>query len=192
VIKPKISAILLAAGLSRRMGEDKLRLPYKGKPMLQHAVDLISRLPVTEKIIVTTQTRLDYILIPRRVLVITNPHPETGQSGSIRLGLEAATGNWYFFLVADQPGLTTDDLNPLLEYASGNISRIVFPVVGDKPCTPTLFPSEYREELLALSGDMGGRAVCNAHSNACTEVEPVSPKHFFDIDSVADYKALFD
>jgi len=190
--KQNISAILLAAGLSKRMGEDKLRLPYQGRPMLQHAVDLLSKLQVSERIIVTTKARLDYVEVPQRVLVITNPSPETGQSGSLRLGLEAATGDWYLFMVADQPGLTAEDLQPLLEYAKSNDSRIVFPVIGDKPCTPTLFSRNFRKELLALSGDAGGSAVRLAHSNACVSYVPDYPMHFTDIDSVSDYKALFD
>ena len=191
-MKDRISAILLAAGLSKRMGEDKLRLPYKGKPMLQHAVNLLAKLPVSERIIVTTNARLDYVEVPHRVLVITNPSPETGQSGSVRLGLEAATGDWYFFLVADQPALTANDLLPLIEYASGQESKIVFPVIGDKSCTPTLFSCNFRKELMSLSGDAGGSAVRRAHSSACIEYMPTHPRHFFDIDSVSDYQALFD
>ena len=189
---PKISAILLAAGLSHRMGEDKLRLPYKGKTILQHAVDLLAKLPVSEKIIVTSKVRLDYMHVPQRVLVITNPSPEKGQSGSIRLGLEAATGDWYFFMAADQPGLTADDLHPLLEYAGGHERRIVYPVIDKKPCSPTLFSHDFRKELLALSGDTGGSAVRDAHPKACIGYEPGYPKHFLDVDIVADYQSLFD
>ena len=189
-MESKVSAILLAAGLSLRMGEDKLLLQYRGKTLLQRAVDLLSCLPVYEKILVTTKARLREISLPQGVHTVINPKPEDGQSGSLRLGVSAATGNQYLFLTADQPLLTAEDLQPLLKGAYSNEDSIIFPVISGKPCTPILFPSCYREELLALSGDIGGRTVRDRHPQACFAAEPEHPENFTDIDSPEDYLNL--
>lgn len=186
----KISAILLAAGLSRRMGCDKLLLPFHGKTLLAHAVDLLEALPVDEKIIVTTKPRLAHILLPPGIVTVINPHPETGQSDSVRLGVSAAAQNPYLFLSADQPRLDRDILLPLLDISAQNPDKIVYPHINGKPCMPSLFPARFRTELLQLSGDTGGRVVRMAHPESCLAVDAQSPEAFADIDTEADYRAL--
>ena len=149
-IKPgviKVTAILLAAGTSFRMGKDKLLLDYNGKAILQHVVDLLGQLPVYECILITTESRSEHIKLPHNVRVVTNPNPKDGQSSSIRLGIEAATGTHYLFLVADQPRLTKEDILPLLEAASTNPDKIIFPNTTEpSPCvptSPTIFPERF-------------------------------------------------
>ena len=174
------------------MGEDKLLIEYRGKTLLQRAVDLLAGLPTYEKILVTTAERLETILLPRGIRAEVNANPGEGLSGSIRLGLEAASGEWYYFMTADQPGLSVEDLLPLLEYAGHDSDKykIVYPVINGAPSTPSLFSSCFRAELLALSGDTGGRAVREAHPEACVEVAPERPAHFSDIDNKEDLTAV--
>jgi len=186
-MEPRISAVLLAAGLSRRMGGDKLLIEHGGKTMLQRAADLLSSLPVDEKILVTTRARLDALRLPYGVTVAINARPEEGQSRSVRLGLELASGEWYFFMLADQPGLEIADLRELIEYAGLYEGKIIYPAIDGNPCTPALFSSRFRTELLALSGDVGGRAVRDAHPAACIAVEPMRPELFYDIDYMGDF-----
>ena len=191
-MEQKISAILLAAGLSRRMSEDKLLIEYRSKTLLQRAVDLLAGLPAFEKILVTTAERLETILLPQGVRAEVNANPGEGLSGSIRLGLETASGEWYLFMTADQPELTMEDVLPLLGYAGqdSDKDKIIYPVINGAPCTPALFSSCFRAELLALSGDIGGRAVREAHPEACIEVTPEYPAHFSDIDYREDLTAV--
>jgi len=186
-----MTAILLAAGLSRRMcGQDKLLLPYRGKALLQRAVELLDALPCREKILVTTPPRLDSILLPPGVHAVINPCPEGGQSTSLRLGLGLATGEWFVFLAADQPGLTIARVLPLLELAKDNPDKIICPTVNGVPCSPTVFPARFRAELLRLTGDTGGRAIRAAHPEDCLSLETVSPEEFMDIDNPEDYNRL--
>jgi len=173
------------------MGEDKLNLTYHGTPLLQCALDLLEELPVQEKILVTTKARLDMILLPPGVRAVINTCPESGQSGSVRLGLEAASGSSYLFLTADQPRLSAYDLHALIDAANRNSNSIIYPVIGGKPCSPTLFPALFREELLALTGDVGGKMVRDAHPEKCIEVEPEFPGNFHDIDNAEDYQAFY-
>ena len=185
-----VSAILLAAGLSSRMGGDKLLLPYRGKPMLQHALDVLAALPAEEKIVVTTQARLGEVGIPGGIRAVINPHPEDGLSGSVRLGVLSATGGWYLFMTADQPLLGLTDIQPILDGAADSEIGIVHPVIGGSPCMPSLFSARFRAKLLSLTGDMGGRAVRDAHPGACLGITPTNPGNFLDIDSLEDYLSL--
>jgi len=187
----RISAILLAAGLSSRMeGKDKLMLEYKGKSLLQHALGLLDSLPCETKIIVTTQARLGAVSLPQGVQAVVNPFPEGGQSGSLKLGLCAADADAYLFLNADQPKLSAEGLAWLFELARENPDKIIYPSVREQPSTPVLFPARFRGELLALGGDTGGRAVRNTNADACLTVEVEEPGDFVDVDTLEDYGGL--
>ena len=187
----KVSAILLAAGLSRRMGQDKLLLDYKGKSLFQHSIDLLSVLPVFERIVISTGARLECITLPPGIRSCINHTPESGQSGSIRTGVEAATGTHYLFLNADQPKLKPYDIIPLLEAAKLHPDKIIFPVIDLKPNSPTVFPNQFRSELLDLSGDTGGREIRKTNQDKCFSVEPECPENFKDIDIMEEYNDLF-
>ena len=186
-----ISAILMAAGLSRRMGEkDKLLLEYKGKTLLAYALELLERLPCCEKIFVSSAQRFESIALPKNVRAIINHSPHLGKSESMRLGLQAATGKHYLFLNADQPLLSLAELEPLFGLASENPSCIIYPTIDGSPCTPVLFPACFRGQLLAQTGDIGGRAVLKAHRESCLTFYPERPENFVDIDRLEDYHQL--
>jgi len=174
------------------MGRDKLLLEYKGKSLLQHSIDLLSVLPVFERILVTSESRIEFVSIPQDMTVRTNPVPETGQSGSIRIGIEASSGSHYFFLTADQPKLKERDLVPLLKAAEANPDKIIFPLINSTPCSPTLFPVNFREELMVLSGDAGGRLVRDANKKSCFPVKPEETMNYTDIDNMEDYYELIE
>jgi molybdenum cofactor cytidylyltransferase len=182
-----ISTILLAAGLSTRMEKDKLLLEYNSKTFLEHSIDLLIKLPVYERIIVTTQARQKHVRLPHTIKLCINPHPEQGISSSIRAGIEAATGTHYLFLNADQPKLTAKDLQPLLDAATTNPESIILPIIDSKPCTPTIFPSTFREKLKKLHGDNGGRIIRDANKKLWYTIQPANQENFTDIDNADEY-----
>jgi molybdenum cofactor cytidylyltransferase len=193
----KISAILLAAGLSQRMGRDKLLLDYNGKSILQHSVDLLFELPVFECILVTTDVRLSSLFLISDVRVYINSQPERGLSSSIHIGVENAAGTHYLFLTADQPKLKKADIIQLIEAVKENPDKIIYPVIDAVPCSPTIFPESFREELLKLynssqekQNDNGGRCIRDANKHRNLPIEPANPANFIDIDNIEDYKNL--
>lgn len=171
-------------------GQDKLMLIYRGKTLLLRAVELLDSFDFHKKIIVTTEERLERVTLPDSVRAVINRNPEAGQSGSLRLGLEAANGEWYLFLTADQPKLTPECLRPLFDLAAANTGGIIYPSVNGKPCSPVLFHACFRAELSRLTGDSGGRAVRAAHPERCLTFETDMPDCFDDIDNENDYKKL--
>jgi len=134
---------------------------------------------------------LECIILPLEFQVAINPMPEAGQSGSIRQGVSAATGGAYLFMSADQPKLNPEDVLPLLKAAKGNKGRIIYPVVKGKPCTPVVFPACFRAELLALTGDNGGRSIRDARPEYCLPIEAKQEDHFVDIDDYEDYLNIY-
>ena len=196
-MRVKISAILLAAGLSQRMGSDKLLLEYRGKLILQHSIDLLFELPVYEHIIVTTDARSKHIALTQNVKLCINDQPESGLSKSIHIGVEKANGTHYLFLTADQPKLEKTDIMPILEAAKNNPDKIVYPVIDSTPVSPAIFPGSFRRELLELysssqekQNDIGGRSIRDANKQINLRLEPENPANFIDIDTVDDYRNL--
>ncbi|MDL2314616.1 nucleotidyltransferase family protein, partial [Desulfovibrio sp. OttesenSCG-928-C14] len=161
----KVSAIILAAGLSRRMGRNKLLLPVAGRPMLAHCLDLVLSMGFYQNILVTTSANiagLDPQPGPSSGLeLVLNPSPEKGQSFTLRRGLERANGEAYLFLTGDQPFLDADTLGRIL--AAYRPGHIVIPrhswAGGAKTGSPVLFPADLRANLAALEGDFGGRGL---------------------------------
>ena len=189
--KQKISGILLASGLSRRMnGQDKLLLEYRGKTLLEHALALLDSLPCHEKIFVTTAQKISGIAVPPAINTIINHNAHAGQSESLRLGVKPATGEGYLFLNADQPLLTASMLEPMLSLAKENPDKIIYPEINGRPCTPVLFPARFRDALLKQTGDAGGRAVRLSNPQACLAFEVENPQDFMDIDNMEDYLRL--
>jgi len=185
----KISAILLAAGESVRMGTNKLLLAYQGKTLLEHLFTLVQTVDFHECILVISRANAQHIEIPAEMQVIYNDYLALGQSYSVRLGVEAATGEGYLFFTADQPLLTVELVQQMMAQAA--TERIVFPIKEDgTPSSPTLFGMYFREELLALEGKGGGSSVRNRHPEACVPIVVDCPEQLKDIDTPQGYLQL--
>ena len=182
----KTAAIILAAGFSRRMGPQKLLLPMGGVPMLQRTLDVIADFPFVRRVLVTLPNVAEGIETDAQV--VYNPAPESGQSSSLRLGVFAAQpGESLFCFTGDQPFLTREILSDILAADDGQ--SIVYPQGPDgSPRGPTLFAPCFREELLALTGDMGGRQLRNRHPRALRPISVPNPGALMDVDTPEEYK----
>lgn len=183
-----IDGIILAAGLAKRMGSNKLRLPHEGRPLLEHAVSLALELPLASVILVSREETVDGLNVPARVRAVINADPEKGISHSIRLGLEHATGGGYLFFQADQPLLRAETVRRVLEHAGAE--SIIIPEHRGVPGSPVLFPAKFRPELLSLRGDEGGRTLRDRHPEACRYVPVADAGELWDIDTRGDYERL--
>lgn len=190
----KVSAIVLAAGLSRRMtapghpGRNKLLLPYNGRPLLERVLKLAASFDFFQHILVTTPEIAAKVDLPTAFQVVCNPTPQKGQSASLRLGTQAASGEGYLFFVGDQPLLDRQTVENVL--AAAGPENIVYPVCDGRPGNPVFFGSAYREELLAVQGDAGGRALREKYPQCCVPVQASSALALLDIDTYEDYLRL--
>ncbi len=184
-----VSAIVMASGLSRRMGGvNKLLLPVDGKPLIAHTLSLIASAPaLTESIVVTQNPEIRALARAHGARCVENPAPQLGQSQSVRLGTAAASGDFYLFLPGDQPYLRPSDIALLIRMAE--TGRIVSPRAEGQPSSPTLFCASFRDELLALEGDNGGGALKRRYADRVDYVE-LPRETLRDIDNWDDYQAL--
>ena len=189
-----VSAIILVAGESKRMGRNKLSLPYKDIPLIEHTFQLVDQIDFLECIVVISPTNVEELAgvsFPKKTKIVYNFHPELGQSRSVVLGTKEAEGEGYLFFTGDQPLLTEDLVEEML--ANATIDRIVYPLKEDgKPSNPTFFGRNFREELLSIQGEAGGRQIREKYPQACYSFTPKDVKQLKDIDTTKDVKQLKD
>ncbi|HUG35922.1 MAG TPA: nucleotidyltransferase family protein, partial [Candidatus Limnocylindrales bacterium] len=158
-----ITGIVLAAGLSRRMGRPKLLLELRGAPVIRRTVEGLLGAGLDDLVVVVGPA-VDAVAealsgLPVRFAV--NPAPEAGQAGSVVAGVRALSPCATAALIAlgDQPSLPAAVVPRLLEAFHSSGKPIVAPLYRDGRGNPVLFASSLFPELLALHGDRGARAI---------------------------------
>ena len=182
--EPEIAVILEAAGNSSRFGSNKLlHIMDDGRPMAASILEAARSVNAYKKILVTQYDEVA-AMAPDFDVVI-NDRPDLGISRSMQLGLKAAgDADAYMFCVCDQPGLTKATLERLIKAYKKGTAGIVSLAWQGKMCNPKIFSSRYREELMALSGDTGGRQIIASHADDILLVEALSEDEVRDIDSL--------
>ncbi len=178
----KIAVILEAAGDSKRFGSNKLlHITEDGRPMIASILDAVRPLEAYRKILVTQYDEI--AAMTHDFVTVMNERPDLGISRSMQLGLAAAgDADAYMFCVCDQPGLTTATLESLIGAYKKRTAGIVSLAWQGKMCNPKIFSSRYREELMKLSGDTGGRQILASHADDILLVEAESEDEVKDID----------
>ena len=187
-----ISAILLGAGESKRMGFDKLSLPWGKKTVLERCFQTLLRSKVREVVIVRG-LRNRAVRNPfhgENIKVVTNPHPAGGMSTSIRKGLRAICPRSDGILIAlgDQPFLKTRTINALVRVFDREEGRIIVPSFQGKTGHPVIFHKAYKKELMNLKGDVGGRSIIERHREDVRVVRVRSIGVVKDLDTWQDYE----
>jgi molybdenum cofactor cytidylyltransferase len=188
-----ISAIVLAAGRSTRMGVQKLLLPLGGRPIVQWVVDAALASKAAETIVVVGHdgALVAEALKDRPVNAVANPDYAAGMSTSLRTGLLAMADDrdGAVILLGDQPFFTPGLLDVLIDRFAQTRKAVVRPSVGGRPANPVLMSSALFPEMLEQRGDVGGREVIARHLAEVCLVPVDDPGVVVDIDSIADYEA---
>jgi len=183
----KVCGIVLASGFSRRMGVNKLLMPVNGKKMVLYAFELLKKIDFYEKIIVTAYQEIDTLSGKYGYKTVINTHPEKGQSVSMRLGIDACPEcDGYMFFNGDMPYLNEDTINKIIEQFRLNPTEIIVPRYGERNGSPVLFPASYKTELMAVTGDEGGRGVIRENNHHVIYVDIKDKIQGYDIDSEED------
>ena len=157
-----VAAIVLAAGMSRRMGpENKLLMPLDDAPLVVRVVQAcaaVSSLPVT--VVLGHEAPLvETALRGTGCNTVFNPDFAEGQMTSVGVGLAHAppAGN-YLLALGDQPFLTANHLCELLEaHRTGSIGRITVPFHAGQRGNPIVIPSRLRDRIIADRTNLGCR-----------------------------------
>lgn len=188
--RPRVVALVLAAGESRRMGlENKLLLPVAGKPMVTWVIEAVRSAPVAEVIVVTGYQReaVEALLADQAVRPVFNPDYRDGLSTSLRAGLAALPEEYDAVLVClgDMPGVTSDHIGRLLAAFDPLEGRaICVPTCNGERGNPVLWARALVPVILQrTTGDSGAKTLLDDYPEQVCEVELGDRAVVADIDS---------
>ncbi len=200
----KISAVIMASGKSERMGENKLLLKYRGTTFIENILEKVINEKFYEIAVVVSDGKVkkkcqDFIekfneinnsgTAERNIYIVENREPEKGQSESIKLGLKILKKcSGYMFFSGDQPLLSTDTIKKMRKnFKEGTIT---VPEYNGKKGLPTIFGENFKDELLELEGDTGGKPVIKRNKEKIRIVKIENPDEGKDIDTKTDYEMM--
>jgi molybdenum cofactor cytidylyltransferase len=189
-----ISAIVLAAGESKRMGRPKQLLELQGKTLLQHVLESLINSDVDEIILVLGHEadRIRESLPALPIKIVTNSDYKQGMASSLKRGLLALDAQSEAFLVclADQPGIGPEIINTLIrEFQQADHKRgIVRPVYRGLQGHPVLIGAQYLQEALHQQGDVGARQILMNHPGDILDIAVEEDAVLKDIDTPEEYQ----
>tara|TARA_Y100000590_G_scaffold456776_2_gene608058 strand:- start:1455 stop:2024 length:570 start_codon:yes stop_codon:yes gene_type:complete len=170
-----ISAILLAAGQSKRMdGENKLIKEIKGSPLINFSIKNILESSIDELIIVLgyqKQIVEKFIDKNNKIKLVFNKNFESGMASSIKSGLNnlSSKTDAFFICLGDMPMVNKDIYNLLIKFREGN--DIVVPTYKGKQGNPILFSSSMKEKIMTIQGDVGAKKILEKNKNKIFNIE---------------------
>jgi molybdenum cofactor cytidylyltransferase len=189
------AGVILAAGKATRYGTAKQTLPWQDRTLAAHAVRtaIAAGLDPVIAVLGHEAETVEKSLAGLPVQIVFNPEYAAGQSTSLRKGMEAlpARTGAALFLLADQPLITAAILKKIVQAHRKTLAPACVPVFEERRGNPVLFDRALFGELTGLRGDTGGRALLEKYRAEIVEV-PAGREVLLDIDTPADYAALFD
>lgn len=193
----RCAVLLLAAGLSRRFGEDdKLLASWRGKPLLAWTLARLAELPCNTKVAVVgpADTARVALLESTGFHCVVNLTPEAGMGSSIACGAaflkHTPPGDTpgLFLCLADMPRVSLALFERLHASLAGDpLTRVVVPVHAGRRGHPVLFAHACLPELALLAGDTGARSVVHAAGEGLREVPWEDDSVLLDLDTPADF-----
>lgn len=187
-----VSGIILASGFSKRMKKEKLLLPLCGIPIVEHVIRAANSSHLDEVILIYRNESVKEIGTKYPDKMAYNDHADKGQSAAVKLGISLANKETdaFMFLVGDQPFLSKTVINILIDIFKDYPDNIIVPVYNGKKGSPVIFPVKFKYELLALTGDTGGRIIIENHKEEVKLVEIENTDAGIDIDNQEEYEKI--
>jgi len=201
----RTAAIILAAGTSSRMGNErnKLLLPLHHRPVLAHVIEAVLGSRARPIVLVLghqaaqVRAHIQQDLSENSIQVVENSDYALGQSTSMQTGLRALLASESvnslssaLFLLGDQPMITSRMIDELIELREQSGKRIALPLYRGKRGNPVVFALDLAPELLQVTGDEGGRGVLKRHPDEVATLEMGSEAANFDVDTWEAYQEV--
>ena len=178
---PKTGCVIMASGLGKRFGTNKLMADFHGKPMILRALAATEGL-FSDRVVVTRHESIASLCREQNVDVVLHNLPN--RSDTVRLGLEALGDlDCCVFLPGDQPLLRRETVAMLLENWKEDPDKIIRPAYEATVGSPVLFPSWAFPELRSLPEGKGGSAVVRNHPHDVLQVPVADPFELADADT---------
>jgi molybdenum cofactor cytidylyltransferase len=185
------SAIVLAAGESRRMGTLKPLLPFGRSTVIETVVGALLNCPLYEILVVLGHRaeEIERQLAGSPVRVVLNPGYRSGMLGSVQAGVAAAdaAADWFVIALGDQPALGAALTTRLLELAGSGTAGIIVPSIAGRRGHPLLIHRRYRTEIGSLSSEIGLKDLLQRHADDVCHVPVEDDAVLRDIDTPEDY-----
>jgi xanthine dehydrogenase accessory factor len=188
---PVISAVILAAGESRRMGSPKLLLPYIDKTIIETVIQTIIQSQVKHIIVVlgSEKDKIREQILNYPVIIAENPEYQNGMLSSIQCGLRAVPDDTdaVMILLGDQPMVTGPVIDQLTDTYQHTDKGILIAVHQEKRGHPILFNIKYRKEIEQLMFQNSMHDFTRKFASDIMEVETGTADILIDIDTPEDY-----
>jgi len=191
---PRIAAIVLAAGMSTRMGSNKLLAEVDGKPLIRHVVEAALGSAASPVIVVTGNAgdKVRQAVSPLTPRFIDNPDFSKGLSASLKCGLKNLPDDCdgAVVLLGDMPGVSSGLIDKLIaSFDPAEDRAISVATRHGKRGNPVLWARRFFPEMLAIEGDVGARQLIGHYAELVCEVEASDDAPLTDIDTPDELKA---
>ena len=178
---PKIGCVIMASGLGKRFGSNKLMADFGGSPLFFRALEASKHLSA-HRVVVTRHKDIAELCEAQNIPVVLHDLPH--RSDTIRLGLEALGDvDACLFLPADQPLLRPETVDLIVAQWEQNQQTILRPVCNETPGSPVIFPRWAFEELRSLPEGTGGGRVIQNHPEKVSTIQIENPYELMDADT---------
>ena len=186
----RVAGIVLAAGMSTRMGALKQLLPLGGRAAIEWIAEVVGQR--LDEVVVVLGHRAEEIaplLSNYPVRWVVNADYQTGMLSSVQCGLRAVDpAADYLICLGDQPRLSKAVVEQVLQARKQVGAGIILPTAHGKRGHPVLIRNAYRAEILALPPDVGLNAVTRGHPADTCELPTAEAAILTDMDTPADYQ----
>lgn len=130
-MKLRVTGVILAGGMSTRLGRDKAVEPLAGQPLIGRVLSMLSDVTDTSVVVVNDEARGAELPLPENVAVAVDAYPDSGSLGGIFTGLQAASADWALVVACDMPFLNPTLLARMLELRTDH--DVIVPVLDGRP-----------------------------------------------------------
>jgi len=191
--RPKIAAIVLAAGSSRRMGaKNKLHLPIEGVPLLRRSLKILLASNIDEVVVVLghDHERTRALVDDLPLQLVHNQDHSSGQMTSVHCGLASLKESYDGVIIAlgDQPALSVADINYLIDaYRHRSCGEVAVPTFAGERGNPIIISENCRADILAGNRNLGCRKFIENNPELVCRVEMPNPGVVIDLDTPQQY-----
>jgi len=193
--KSSIAVIIIAAGASRRMGQPKQLLPYKGQTLLGYVTKCAIASSCNTIIVIlganAEKIEPEIALLP--IKIIKNNQWDEGIASSIRCGISYIEKQYLnldgvVFLTCDQPFVSAELIEQLIDAHNSTNKSIIASQYGGTLGIPALFSRTFFSALMKLQGDRGAKRIINKYPDLVYVID--FPQGKIDLDTLENYQQL--
>ena len=192
VEKASVSVVLMAAGLSTRMGQNKLLLPFGEKSVIQHTLDnlIASRACETIVVIGSKAIKMHQAVSDRDVIVVYNPDYTNGMSTSLKTGIRMVNESVKYIMIAlgDQPFISSLSYNYLIDATQKTSKLFLVPTYHGERGNPIMMSAKLCSELYRQDGDIGGRELLKKYSEDMCEIPLEDEGIVINMNTIQEYQ----